>query len=546
MKPGKSLSILSAALLGLSAAVFPPAAPDASVGIVAEAANEQPFTYGDFEYSYVPGSIYATVTKYSGPNTDIAISGYVPSPDGWKIVSKIGSYLDRKISVAPGNIYPDTVLLSTITSVNIPSTVTEICDSAFKGCDTLQSVVFSSNLQRIGISAFENCDQLTQVSLPASLQTIAAYAFENCDNLYSVSLTGAATIGYRAFGGCRSLYRISLTNNCRADADAFSGCTNLMRINNAVPWNVYAYQSTHAEPRLTPSLHQILINCFLGATDVRFVKDYCNALCDYVVKTETTCGSDHDWMSDAVKARQLHDWLVRHAAYEDNRDQNGVQNEAIGDPENQSAEGLCLSYGLNIRGAGVGETVCEGFSKAYTALLTQAGIEAYTLRASLTPFGRTIYDYGHAWNLVKVDGAYYQVDVTWDDGISTDTAISYQYFLKSNDTMTALHSQNRQALFNTPSFSDTGLTVPQQRALLNSCSADFADANQDGILDGNYDFSASVTSYDNSYKSAIAPYFNNGFVLTNDSLGVFLDYLHLAKLSPNDILIRLLNGQHII
>ena len=162
MKPGKSLSILSAALLGLSAAVFPPAAPDASVGIVAEAANEQPFTYGDFEYSYVPGSIYATVTKYSGPNTDIAISGYVPSPDGWKTVSKIGNWAFVTVVPPTGPNSSVGYIPMNVTSVNIPSTVTEIGKGAFIDCATLQTVSLSSNLTKIGESAsfsiaFVNC-----------------------------------------------------------------------------------------------------------------------------------------------------------------------------------------------------------------------------------------------------------------------------------------------------------------------------------------------------------------------------------------------------
>ena len=52
--------------------------------------------------------------------------------------------------------------------------------------------------------------------------------------------------------------------------------------------------------------------------------------------------------------------------------------------------------------------VCEGYTKAFQLLLNACGIE-------------NIYVVGegkgqsHAWNLVKLDGAYYYVDVTWDD-----------------------------------------------------------------------------------------------------------------------------------
>ena len=51
-------------------------------------------------------------------------------------------------------------------------------------------------------------------------------------------------------------------------------------------------------------------------------------------------------------------------------------------------------------------SVCDGYTKAYAYLLRQVGIECINcLSQSL----------GHSWNLVKIDGQYYHVDVTWDD-----------------------------------------------------------------------------------------------------------------------------------
>lgn len=52
--------------------------------------------------------------------------------------------------------------------------------------------------------------------------------------------------------------------------------------------------------------------------------------------------------------------------------------------------------------------VCEGYTKAFQLLLNACGIENIYVVGE----GRA---QSHAWNLVKLDGAYYYVDVTWDD-----------------------------------------------------------------------------------------------------------------------------------
>lgn len=52
--------------------------------------------------------------------------------------------------------------------------------------------------------------------------------------------------------------------------------------------------------------------------------------------------------------------------------------------------------------------VCEGYTKAFQLLLNACGIENIYVVGE----GRS---QSHAWNLVKLEGAYYYVDVTWDD-----------------------------------------------------------------------------------------------------------------------------------
>lgn len=52
--------------------------------------------------------------------------------------------------------------------------------------------------------------------------------------------------------------------------------------------------------------------------------------------------------------------------------------------------------------------VCDGYAKAFKMLLNKAGIEAYVVAGDSAGAG-------HAWNIVKIGGDFYEVDVTWDD-----------------------------------------------------------------------------------------------------------------------------------
>ena len=87
-------------------------------------------------------------------------------------------------------------------SVNIPSTVTDICANAFNGCGALAYVTFSENskLTTISNSAFLGCSMIHDIQLPDTLTTIGANAFNGCYNLASISIPyNVTSIGAGAF-----------------------------------------------------------------------------------------------------------------------------------------------------------------------------------------------------------------------------------------------------------------------------------------------------------------------------------------------------------
>lgn len=64
-----------------------------------------------------------------------------------------------------------------------------------------------------------------------------------------------------------------------------------------------------------------------------------------------------------------------------------------------------------------GRAVCDGYTQAFQYLLQRVGIQSFMV----TGTGK---GGNHAWNIVRIDGRYYNVDLTWDDQ-ERDTFYAY-------------------------------------------------------------------------------------------------------------------------
>lgn len=126
-----------------------------------------------------------------------------------------------------------------------------------------------------------------------------------------------------------------------------------------------------------------------------------------------------DSMTDLQKALTLHEYLCSNGIYPDISD--GSQTI------HHSAYGFFYNHTV----------VCQGFSLAYIYLLQQLEIECtYVSSDSMN----------HAWNKVKLDGNWYNVDVTWDNFDMNNGrtvydqnlcgSIRHSYFLKSDSYFT--------------------------------------------------------------------------------------------------------------
>ena len=121
---------------------------------------------------------------------------------------------------------------SGLTSLTIPSSVTEIGSYAFEDCSGLTSLTIPSSVTSIGRETFMGCSGLTSLTIPSSVTSIGRETFMGCSGLTSLTIPSSVTsIGYYAFSGCSGLTSLTIPSSVTSiDDNAFSGCSGLTSI----------------------------------------------------------------------------------------------------------------------------------------------------------------------------------------------------------------------------------------------------------------------------------------------------------------------------
>ena len=129
-----------------------------------------------------------------------------------------------------------------------------------------------------------------------------------------------------------------------------------------------------------------------------------------VIAEAKTLGTDYD------RIKLFHDWIINRTDY--------IANDEL--------------YTWRLDGPIIyAKSVCEGYSKAFSYLCQSVGIECICI--SGTGNGG-----GHMWNMVKLNGNWYHMDVTWDDPLTSDgrPVLRYNYFLISEAKIKENHTIN--------------------------------------------------------------------------------------------------------
>ena len=99
----------------------------------------------------------------------------------------------------------DVFLNTTITSVEIPDSVTTIGDNAFAGCEYLTEVTVPDSVTKIGDNVFYGCTSLESATWE-SKEGIGDGTFAECAGLTDLSISKELpSIGKEAFKNCESL-----------------------------------------------------------------------------------------------------------------------------------------------------------------------------------------------------------------------------------------------------------------------------------------------------------------------------------------------------
>ena len=232
--------LISVSLTGILAGIlsFPASAEEVAIdGIIYNILDDNSAQVSD----YVPEAELGDVVipdsiDYAGAKYEVVSIGYVAFAYCTSLTS-----IELPESVTSIDLAAFAYCTS-LTAIDLPESLTSIGDYAFRNCTSLTKIEIPELVSTIGYMVFYYCRSLKMVDLPESLTSIGDFAFSFCSSLTEIDLPESLTsIGVEAFSHCSSLTEIDIPESVTSiGGHAFYNCSSLITINVAENNPVYS------------------------------------------------------------------------------------------------------------------------------------------------------------------------------------------------------------------------------------------------------------------------------------------------------------------
>ena len=157
-----------------------------------------------------------------------------------------------------------------------------IADYAFYGCESITSIEIPNSVTSIGEDAFDKCSNLTSIEIPNSVTSIGDGAFEDCSNLTNVTILNcSSSIGSKTFKNCSNLANIVIPDSIsNIECNAFDDTAYYNDKNN---WkNGVLYVNNHL---IKANSDEISVNYPIKA-GTKTIADYAFEDCENITSIE--------------------------------------------------------------------------------------------------------------------------------------------------------------------------------------------------------------------------------------------------------------------
>lgn len=196
-------------------------------------------------------------------------------------------------------------------------------------------------------------------------------------------------------------------SSCINDVDSLANNQRVLStINNFVhPFNSFRHLETSYDDygKVTLKIEHIYSNSDIKLIEAK-VKE---------VESEIWNNS----MSNEDKIKEAHNYIINNSKYDKDRSDNNIVRY-----KSDTAYGTLLE----------GYSLCGGYTDAMELFLEDMGVKSYKISSE-----------NHVWNAVNLDNAWYHLDLTWDDPITTDGSdiLEYNFFLITTSELNELENE---------------------------------------------------------------------------------------------------------